>query len=274
MKFKILGSGGMYPTPLPNCHCDICESARNGNKNDVRSMPSLYLEDIKLLIDTPEDIFNTLEKNKIDDIDYISLSHKDPDHIRGIRLVEGMYFDWKKEVPKKTIKFFSLPIVVDEINEMNGNTLKFYSKVLKVIDIETFDQKEINGIKISMLNNLTNGNRNVINYVFEKNGKKVIYACCNAKPFKDFQIYNNADVLIISMVDLTRITNPNRESYKFDNELFSIKEIEDLKRKYNIKKVICTHIDCNWGNKYDVLKNFEKQLDEIEFAYDGMEFKV
>ena len=39
MKFKILGSGGMYPTPLPNCHCDICESARNGNKNDVRAMP-------------------------------------------------------------------------------------------------------------------------------------------------------------------------------------------------------------------------------------------
>lgn len=274
MKFKIIGSGGMYPTPLPYCHCNICESARNGNVKDIRSMPSLFLEDIKLLIDTPEDIFNTLDKNHIDDINYISLSHKDPDHVRGIRLVEGMYFDWKQEIPKKTIKFFSLPFVVDEVNEMNGNTLKFYSKVLKVIDIETCEEKEIDGIKITLLNNLTNGTRNVTNYVFEKDGKKLIYACCNAKPFRNFEIYNNADVLIISMVDLTKITNPEREEYKFDNELFSIEEIQNLKKKYNIKKIICTHLDCNWSNTYDALSKYEKTLDEIEFAYDGMEIDL
>lgn len=274
MKFKIIGSGGMYPTPLPYCHCNICESARSGNAKDIRSMPSLFLEDIKLLIDTPEDIFNTLEKNNIDDIDYISLSHKDPDHVRGIRLVEGMYFDWKQEVPKKTIKFFSLPVVVDEVNEMNGNTLKFYSKVLKVIDIETCEEKEIDGIKITLLNNLTNGNRNVTNYVFEKDGKKLVYACCNAKPFRDFENYKDADVLIISMVDLTKITNPNREEYKFDNELFSIDEIKELKHRYNITKVICTHLDCNWSNTYEVLSEYEKGIDGIEFAYDGMEINL
>ena len=270
MTFKLLGTGGMYPTPLVNCHCKICESARSGNKKDIRSMPSLYLEDIKLLIDTPEDIFNTLEKYKINDIDYISLSHRDPDHVRGIRLVEGMYFNWKMELPKKTINFFSLPIVVDEVNEMNGNTLDFYSKVLKVINIEKCTQKEINNIKITMLNNLTNNNRNVTNYIFENKGKKLIYACCNAKPFRNFEIYNNADVLIISMVDLSKINNPNRETYKFDNELFSIEEIKQLKIKYNIKKVICTHIDCNWGNTYNLLKEYEQNLDGIEFAYDGM----
>ena len=185
-----------------------------------------------------------------------------------------MYFDWKQEVPKKTIKFLSLPIVVDEVNEMMGNTLKFYSKVLKVIDIETCEQKEIAGIKISLLNNLTNGTRNVTNYVFEKNGKKIVYACCNAKPFRDFDAYNNADVLIISMVDLTKINNPNREEYKFDNELFSIEELQELKKKYNIKKVICTHLDCNWSNTYDVLAEYEKNLDGIEFAYDGMEISL
>lgn len=43
MKFKIIGSGGMYLTPLPYCHCNICESARNGNEKDIRSMSSLFL---------------------------------------------------------------------------------------------------------------------------------------------------------------------------------------------------------------------------------------
>ena len=270
MKFKIIGSGGMYPTPLPHCHCNICESARSGN----RSMPSLFLEDIKLLIDTPEDIFNTLENNNIDDIDYISLSHKDPDHVRGIRVVEGMYFDWKHEIPKKTINFFVLPVVLEEINAMNGDTLTFYSDVLKVIDIELCDQKIISDIKITMVNNLTNGNRNITNYVFEKNNKKLIYACCNSKPFKDYAIYKDADVLIISMVDLTKINDPEREEYKFDGELFSIEEVQKLKEKYNIKKVICTHLDCNWSNTYEVLSNYEKVLDGIEFAYDGMEINL
>ena len=274
MKFTILGSGGMYPTPLPHCHCKVCESARSGNKRDIRNMPSLYLEDIKLLIDTPEDIFETLDKNNIDDIDQLSLSHKDPDHVRGIRVVEGMYFDWKKEVPKKTIDFFALPEVVSDINEMNGNTLKFYEKGLNVINIDTCSEKKIGDIKITLLNNLTNDTRNVTNYVFEKDGKKLIYACCNSKPFRDFDLYYNADVLIISMVDLTKIDNPNREEYKFDNELFSLEELLKLKEKYNIKRVICTHIDCNWGNTYDVLSKYEEQHHDIEFAYDGMNIEL
>ena len=270
MKFRIIGSGGMYPSPVPHCHCKVCESARNGNEKDIRSMPALFVDDIKLLIDTPEDIFQTIEKNHIDDFDHISLSHRDPDHVRGIRLVEGMYFDWKNEVPKKTIDFFALPDVIDNINEMNGNTLDFYENVLKVIKIDPCSEKMIDDVKITLLDNYTNDQLHIANYVFEKDHKKLIYACCNAKPFRDFDLYQNADVLIISMVDLTRIDNPNRESYKFDNELFSIEEVIELKKRYNIKRVICTHIDCNWGNTYEVLKEYEKELDGIEFAYDGM----
>ena len=273
MKFKILGSGGMYPTPLPHCHCKTCESARSGNEKDIRSMPAFYLEDIKLLIDTPEDIFNTLNKNGIDDIDYLSLSHKDPDHTRGIRVVEGMYYDHKKETPLKTVSFFTLPEVIDDTNNMMGNTLKFYEKVINVIKIEGCQGKEINNIKITLLDNYPSERLHIANYVFEKDGKKLIYACCNAKPFREYDEYYNADVLIISMIDLTRIDNPNREPYKFDNELFTFEEIDEIKKKYNIKRVICTHIDCNWGNTYDVLHEYELKHD-IEFAYDGMEIEL
>jgi phosphoribosyl 1,2-cyclic phosphate phosphodiesterase len=270
MKFKIIGSGGMYPTPHPHCHCKVCESARKGSKKDIRSMPSLFVEDIKLLIDTPEDIFNTLNKNKIDDFDYLSISHKDPDHVRGIRLVEGMYFDWKNEIPIKTVDFFSLPEVVNDINEMNGDTLKFYENVLNVIKIDSCKEKIIDNTRITMLDNYTNNRLHIANYVFEKDNKKLVYACCNSKPFRDYDLYHNADILIISMVDLTKLDNPSREPYKFDNELFSIDEVLELKKKYNIKKVICTHLDCNWSNTSDVLSKYEQEQDDIAFAYDGM----
>ncbi len=271
MKFKILGSGGMYPSPVPGCFCKVCESARNGNKDDIRNMPCLYLEDIKLLIDAPEDIFNTLQQYNINDLDHISISHKDPDHARGVRIVEGMFYDWANEKPKKTIDFFALPVVVDDINSFMSNTLKFYEKVLKVIKIDACNSKVINDIKITMTNNLTNETRNVANYVFEQNGKKLIYACCNSKPFRDFDIYNNADVLIISMVDLSTVNEIDKAPYKFGKDCFSIDEVIEIKKKYNIKKIICTHLDCNWGNTSEVLKAYEKELDNIEFAFDGME---
>ena len=72
------------------------------------------------------------------------------------------------------------------------------------------------------------------------------------------------------MVDLTKLDNPSREPYKFDNELFSIDEVLELKKKNNKKKVICTHLDCNWSNTSDVLAKYEQEQDDIAFAYDGM----
>jgi phosphoribosyl 1,2-cyclic phosphate phosphodiesterase len=58
------------------------------------------------------------------------------------------------------------------------------------------------------------------------------------------------------------------------NDLFSLIEIIELKTKYNIKKVIITHIDDIWGKSYGEYCELEKELDNIYFAYDGMEIKV
>jgi len=53
-------------------------------------------------------------------------------------------------------------------------------------------------------------------------------------------------------------------------DLFSMKEIQELKEKYKIKKVVITHIEEDWGKSYDEYVEYEKILDNISFAYDGM----
>ena len=53
--------------------------------------------------------------------------------------------------------------------------------------------------------------------------------------------------------------------------MFTIDEIMELKHKYRIKRVIVTHIDEYWGKSYNHYKEVEKSLDNIFFAYDGME---
>ena len=53
MKLKIAGSGGMFLIPNPFCKCPVCQEARIKRGRYERLGPSLYIEDIGMLIDTP-----------------------------------------------------------------------------------------------------------------------------------------------------------------------------------------------------------------------------
>lgn len=57
-------------------------------------------------------------------------------------------------------------------------------------------------------------------------------------------------------------------------ELFTLGDIEGLKNKYNIKRVIITHLEEDFGKSYDDYVELEKELDGIEFAYDGMKIEI
>ena len=41
--------------------------------------------------------------------------------------------------------------------------------------------------------------------------------------------------------------------------------------RYNIKEVIITHLEEDWGKSYDDYKELEKRYQGIRFAYDGMD---
>lgn len=61
-----------------------------------------------MLIDTPEDIGVACDRQGISEIKYLSISHKDPDHTRGIRLIEPLGYDCIAD--KGTlIQFIALP---------------------------------------------------------------------------------------------------------------------------------------------------------------------
>jgi phosphoribosyl 1,2-cyclic phosphate phosphodiesterase len=58
------------------------------------------------------------------------------------------------------------------------------------------------------------------------------------------------------------------------DEILTLNEIIELKDYYGIKKIIVTHIDEIWGKSYGYYNELEKELDNILFAYDGMEIIV
>ena len=273
MKLKIVGSGGMSIIPSSFCKCKICEEAREKGGRYERLGPSLYIDDIKMLIDTPEDIAVACNRQKISEVNHISISHSDPDHVKGLRIVEKIGYDFIKE-KSMPIHFYALPEVIKDINNMNCDCLKYYSDVLGCISINETSHMSIDNIDIDMINN--NTNRNITFYVIRQNEKKVIYACCNPKPFQHNEAYFDADVFIISLVSDNGILNDGTklEYAPFKDEIFTLNEIIEMKNYYRIKKVVVTHIDEIWGKSYGYYKELEKKLDNILFAYDGMDIIV
>ncbi len=275
MKLKIVGSGGMSIIPSSFCKCKICEEAREKGGRYERLGPSLYIDDIKMLIDTPEDIAVACNRQKISEVNHISISHSDLDHVKGIRIVEKIGYDFIKE-KSMPIHFYALPEVIKDINNMNCDCLKYYSDVLGCISINETSHMSIDNIDIDidMINN--NTNRNITFYVIRQNEKKVIYACCNPKPFQHNEAYFDADVFIISLVSDNGILNDGTklEYAPFKDEIFTLNEIIEMKNYYRIKKVVVTHIDEIWGKSYGYYKELEKKLDNILFAYDGMDIIV
>lgn len=81
MKLKIAGSGGMFL--IPTLVMPGMPGSQNQRGRYERFQPSLYIEDIGMLIDTPEDIAVACDRQGISRIDYLSISHKDPDHTRA-----------------------------------------------------------------------------------------------------------------------------------------------------------------------------------------------
>lgn len=263
----------MSVIPSSFCKCEICEEAREKGGRYERLGPSLYIDDIKMLIDTPEDIAVACNRQKISEIKYLSISHHDPDHVKGVRIVEKIGYDFITE-KSKPIGFYALPEVIEDINRMNLDCLKYYGDVLRCISINETSCIKINDFEIDLINN--NRNRNITFYVIREDNKKAIYACCNPKPFTHSEMYFDADVLIISLVSDDGILNDGTklEDTSFKDEIFTLDEIVKIKNYYRIKRIIVTHIDEIWGKSYGYYKELEKKLDNIFFAYDGMEIEV
>lgn len=280
MRFKIIGSGGCVALPKPLCSCSICEEARIKGAPFSRYGCSIFLEDISLLVDTPEDIVHAINHSNIKNIDNVLFSHVDPDHTLGMRVFEQLRLNWLEvsegKECNKPINVYAVESVMFDMNSIKfkfGSYLDYYENTRNLIKRETIDKSIfIDRIKISCIK----VNHATI-FIFEENNKKVIYAPCDVKPLPNDDIFNNADVLIIGSTIVGNVLKGGfvlKDDNPLRNDFFTMDEIEDIKRKYNISKVVITHLEEDWGKSYNDYLKLECQYNGIQFAYDGMEIDV
>lgn len=281
MKLKIIGSGGCVSIPKPLCQCNVCVEARKKGFPYARCGCSLYVEDANILIDTPEDIAYALNNADIKNVEYILYSHMDPDHTMGIRVIEQLRLDWlAKSIGIKCenpITIASLPSIIADLKCQGtkyGSILDYYES-MHLINIQTFLSMDFNSLHLDLIP--VNESASVTIFVFTEDSHKVIYAPCDVKPFPENDIFMDADCLIIGN---TIVGDILKDGFILENdnplrdELFVMDEVVKLKNKYQIKRVIITHLEEDWGKTYDDYRNLQMQLHGIEFAFDGLEINL
>lgn len=282
MKLTILGSGGCTVTPKPFCSCRICKQARTLGLPYTRTGPSAFLHDARLLIDTPAESTLQLNRSGIDGVEYLVLTHLDPDHVEGLRVIEQINLDfrtWRSQTGKIIHLLIpeELNLWIDKIATWYGPLITFYEEsgfLCRHIFNAGF---QANDISIRAIR-VEKGQRPSFIIVFEKNGKKLVYAPCDIKPFPE----NRAEILGADLLVIQPGIFESGLKHGFvypkghisRTTLYTFEETLELAKRIDAKKILFTHIEEYWNRSHDDYKQLEKEHDGIQFAHDGMEITV
>lgn len=282
MKFTIIGSGGCVCLPKPLCQCKVCVEARKKGGRYKRYGCSLYLKDASLIVDTPEDIAHALNAADVRSVERILYTHRDPDHTLGMRIFEQLRLEWldyyEKIPPNSSVDVCATPEVMETLNGIGigyGAILDYYVGMGLVKRKPITETLIMGNIKITAVP--VDKRKSVSIFIFEENGRKVIYAPCDCKPFPMDEQMSNAELLIIGNTFVGDTLKDNRiidSNHPLRQELHSMEDVLKIKEDLSITNVIITHIEEDWGKSFDDYIALEDKYTGVKFAYDGMEVDV
>ncbi|MDY6987797.1 MAG: MBL fold metallo-hydrolase [Thermodesulfobacteriota bacterium] len=282
MELTILGSGGCSVIPKPLCGCPVCEEARRKGAPYERTGPSAFIHDENLLIDTPAEIASQLNRSQIDQIDYLLFTHLDPDHVEGSRVVEHITLDFRtwQAYPGQQIQLVlpeKLNNRLKDIQSIYGPLIDYYEEQGFVKRTPFQDTIEIGELKLTGIP-IDRGSQWSYIYVFEKRGRKMVYAPCDIKPFpEDRAEVLGADLLVIQpgiFEDGLKHGFIYGEDHISRRTLYTFEETLALARRIRADHVLFIHLEEYWNRSHDDYVALEATLDNARFAYDGMHVTV
>lgn len=282
MELTILGSGGCTVIPKPLCSCSICREAREKGAPYERTGPSAFLHDENLLIDTPAETTQQLNRSGINRIDAVLLTHLDPDHVEGLRVVEHITLDFRtwRAYPGSRIKLV-LPRVlnkhVETIQSHYGPIIDYYEAQGFVERTPFLETVKIGRVDITAIP-VGRGSQTSYIYVFVKDGRKIVYASCDIKPFpENRREVREADLLVIQPGIFESGLKHNftyGEDHISRTTLYTFEETIALADRIRSGRIVFVHLEEYWNRSYADYLALEKQFDHITFAYDGMRIIV
>jgi phosphoribosyl 1,2-cyclic phosphate phosphodiesterase len=188
VRIEILGSGGAVTIPRPGCRCRVCVEAREKGAPYSRTGPSVFVHGPDVLIDTPEESKQQLNRSGVTRIGAGLYSHWHPDHTAGRRVWEARNFDFRSWPPR----YETTPVYVPE--RVWGDFETHYG----LADQFRFLERQ-GTVKIELL--AENGS-------FELDGTRVTAVSLDAENAQAFLFESDGKRVLIAMDETHRWTPP------------------------------------------------------------------
>lgn len=232
----------------------------------------MFVYDAHLLFDAPEEVRVQLNREKIEQIDHVILTHWHPDHTSWLRILEQLNWNFAESKPFwKAIKVYISTWQKEMLKKMScGGFLDYYNSkwIIELIELE--HKKEI------IVNNITITpfliEHTMWFYFLLDDGKsKVVYAMCEYHNLFVYPEVHNIDALIVHNLFWDNPDISPRKSKPKDEDSFE-KMLEDAKQMWTTN-IYLNHIEETFKLWHDELWTKMKQYYpdyNIMPSYDGM----
>ncbi|MHB8870910.1 MAG: MBL fold metallo-hydrolase [Candidatus Doudnabacteria bacterium] len=284
MHVEILGSGGSFTIPRPGCRCRVCVEAKRKGLPYSRTGPSLFVHGPNILIDTPEEIKDQLNRSSVNKISACAYSHWHGDHVMGRRVWWSMNYDFGRTNPRHRSTDILIPqqVAADfrtHLGSWQHLSMLEEQGMVRLIVLADGESIIRNGTAMTPFRLAENF---VYGLTFQNRRKKLVVIPDDMFSWQPTEATLNADLAILPMGIAT--INPltgKRQISKNHPVLVDEATLEqtiEVAHKLEAKKVVLTHIEEHDHLSYADLKKAARKLRrtgmDIEFAYDTMVIEI
>jgi phosphoribosyl 1,2-cyclic phosphate phosphodiesterase len=279
MQIEFLGTGGAITTPRPGCDCPICAQARERGVPYSRSGPCVFVHGPDILIDTPEEIKDQLNRSRVGRIGACFYSHWHPDHTMGRRVWE-MNHDFRHwpQQNRRTDIYLPQQVAADFRTRLGlWEHMVFLERggLVRLVELADGEQVELGGVRVAPFRLAEDY---VYAFLLEGGGVRVLIAPDELFGWEPPPEVRGLDLAVLPMgiVEFDVWTGERRipEAHPVLKSEATYRQTLEIARKLAAKQVILTHIEEPDGLSYDDLLALEQQVRasglNVTFAYDTM----
>lgn len=283
MQIEILGSGGAITTPKPGCVCRVCGPAREKGLPYSRTGPSLFVHGPDVLIDTPEEIKQQLNRSLVKEIKACFYSHWHPDHTMGRRVWE-MNMDWLGWPPHSAQTQIYLPqqVAADfgyRLGAWEHFAFMEQRGVIRIIRLHDGDAVTLNQTRILPFRLAADY---VYAFLFEEYGRRILIAPDELVGWDPPSDLIGLDLAIVPMgiLEFDPFTGERRipQTHPVLKYEATFLQTVEILRKLNPRRAVMTHIEEVFRLTPEDLEALARKLEgdglNVTFAYDTMLIEV
>lgn len=278
MKVEILGSGGATTTPRPGCACRICVEAREKGIPYARSGPSAFVHGPDVLVDTPEEIKDQLNRAGVARIAACLYSHWHPDHTLGRRVFEALNADFRSWPP---IARGTTPVYVPEQVAADFRAREIWEHFefmaergwVDVVELGDDDSVRVGEVEIRPFRLAEDY---VYAFVFESAEKRLLLAPDELNGWSPPEWVRGVDLAVIpaGITEFDPFTGERRidAEHPVLRSEATFDETLEIVAQLGARRVVLTHIEEGELSYDDLLELGSRH--GVEFAYDGLLLEV